>query len=253
MFSQIKLFIKKILGDTLYRTVTKAVWGVNSIWVRLGWQELSLGEIGAICKTDKIDVNHRFQGLTYLDIYEEYFRKLRRNNPAILEIGVKGGASLRTWKKYFKHANVFGLDIDPDCRKLEEPGIQIAIGSQDDVDFLGKCFGTAQKFDIIIDDGSHINRHIMTSFEKLFYERLNPGGIYIIEDLRCSYQALQTDTNIIDRWAGMKYNDLTQNYDNDREEMNKFFFDKIKELDYGKGEILSLTFWSMVCVITKTK
>lgn len=40
--------------------------------------------------------------------------------------------------------------------------------------------------DIIIDDGSHINEHVIKSFSILF-PLLNMGGIYAIEDLQTSY------------------------------------------------------------------
>ena len=39
-------------------------------------------------------------------------------------------------------------------------------------------------FDIIIDDGSHINRDVIVSFEQLF-PLLNDKGLYIIEDTIC--------------------------------------------------------------------
>jgi hypothetical protein len=42
------------------------------------------------------------------------------------------------------------------------------------------------KFDMILDDGSHMNSHMIYSFEHLF-ESVNSGGVYIIEDVGCSY------------------------------------------------------------------
>ncbi len=249
MQTRLKSLIKKVFGVNFYQALVRMKNAVAP--VRFWFREPRLREIGLQCRTDKVDFNHAFQGRTYLDIYEEYFKALRRNKVSVLEIGVKGGASLRTWKAYFPHADIFGLDIDPECKRHEEDRIHIEIGSQDDVPFLERCFGGDRKFDVIIDDGSHVNRHIITSFETLFYKRLNPGGIYILEDLRTSYQALQTNHDVLGTWAGMKYNDPTQNYDNDREEMNRFFFDKIRELDYARGDILSLHFWSMVCILIK--
>lgn len=61
-------------------------------------------------------------------------------------------------------------------------------------------------FDIILDDGSHISEHIITSFTTLFSE-LKPGGLYVIEDTQTSYWG--------GNWRGS--NDLhkpitTQNY-----------------------------------------
>lgn len=212
----------------------------------------SLNNLGRSHSTDKFDKNHTFQGLSYLDVYEKYFQPLQKEPISILEIGVKDGASLRTWKDYFKKGRVYGLDIDPDCKHLEEERIRIEIGSQDDKVFLGKVFEDDPEFDIIIDDGSHVNSFTLASFDYLFYNRLKRGGIYIIEDLRCSYEALQTDQKVLETWPGMKYNDQNKSYDNDRKDMDTFFQQKIRDLDHLQGEILTIHFWAMTCVILKT-
>jgi len=235
--------IKKILKRIKYR----AKYGIIDIV-----KQPSLTEIGSRFKTDKCDDNHTFNNISYLDIYEKYFSQIRNNPIKLLEIGINAGASLRTWKEYFKYGEVFGIDIDPNCKNHKENRINIKIGNQDDVNFLSNCFREVDEFDIIIDDGSHINKHMITSFDYLFNNRLKSKGIYIIEDLSCSYKNLQTEYDILNIWPGMKYNDPDENYDNKREDMNNFFFEKIKKLDFCQGNILSIHFWSMICLITKT-
>ena len=47
-------------------------------------------------------------------------------------------------------------------------------------------FKSTRRVDIIIDDGSHIVYDQVISFKSLF-NKLNPGGIYVIEDLHTSY------------------------------------------------------------------
>ena len=42
------------------------------------------------------------------------------------------------------------------------------------------------EIDIIIDDGSHINEHVIDTF-KLLFPKLNDGGIYVVEDTQTSY------------------------------------------------------------------
>lgn len=42
------------------------------------------------------------------------------------------------------------------------------------------------EIDIIIDDGSHINEHVIETFKFLF-PKLKNGGIYVIEDTQTSY------------------------------------------------------------------
>jgi hypothetical protein len=55
-----------------------------------------------------------------------------------------------------------------------------------DESFLGKVLEETGPLDIIIDDGSHINRDVLTSFHYLF-PGLRTGGFYVIEDLQTAY------------------------------------------------------------------
>ena len=234
--------------------VKRSIWKRKSKDLFLSMvSDPKLSELGKIYGTDKADQNHTFNNLSYLDIYEKYFQEYRNKNISILEIGVRSGDSLRTWKSYFKHGEIYGIDIDPSSKASEEKRIRIEIGSQDNISFLQSCFGKETEFDIIIDDGSHVNSMTIKSFEYLFNNRLKSGGIYIIEDLKASYRKLQTNLNVIENWPGMKYNDPSINFDNVRKDMNDFFIEKIRNLDHFQGNILCLHFWSMICVIIKTR
>jgi len=244
------MFIKEIIGQRNSNRA-KEVARDLSFTFRKKLKQPKLSEIGKYYRTDKTDKNHSFMNLSYLDIYEKYFEKHRSDNINILEIGIKDGASLRTWRSYFVNANIYGIDIDAQCKKLEGKRVRVEIGSQDDLEFLKSCFGGELKFDIIIDDGSHINSFTIASFEYLFDNRLNSGGFYIIEDLICSYDKLQTNHNILKTWPGMKYNDPSKVYDNERKDMDDFFLEKIEKLDHFKGNILYIHFWSMVCLVKK--
>jgi hypothetical protein len=103
-----------------------------------------------------------------------------------MEIGVLDGKSLLTWKDYFYRSQILGIDINPDCKKFEEPGISIEIGSQADGAFLSRTWQQYGPFDMILDDGSHMNEHVIYSFEHLFGS-VKSGGVYIIEDVGTSY------------------------------------------------------------------
>jgi len=92
----------------------------------------------------------------YFDIYERHFNRFRNKEIVILEIGVLQGGSLQMWKDYFgDKAKIFGIDIDPRCKELEEKNIKIFIGSQSDRKFLRKIKETIPLVDILIDDGGH--------------------------------------------------------------------------------------------------
>ena len=89
------------------------------------------------------------------------------------------------WKKYFPFGRIYSIDIY-DKSKLQENRIKIFKGSQIDQIFLGKITKKIKTLDIIIDDGSHLNEHVITSF-KILFPKLKDGGIYVIEDTQTSY------------------------------------------------------------------
>lgn len=127
----------------------------------------------------------------YTPHYHAYFKYLKDSPVRLLEIGVggyrtdTGGGSLRLWKEYFPNGQISGIDI-VDKSALEEERIQIYCGDQSDTTFLEEVNAKSGPFDIIIDDGSHINAHIIKSFEVLF-PLLRQDGIYVVEDLQTSY------------------------------------------------------------------
>ena len=128
----------------------------------------------------------------YARRYEKEFRNLRRKKLTILEIGIggyynpkEGGASLRMWKRYFPRSMIYGIDLY-DKSAVQEKRIKTFQGNQADEDFLKDICNKTGPLDIIIDDGSHVNNHVITSF-KILFPFLKDGGIYIIEDTHASY------------------------------------------------------------------
>ena len=133
--------------------------------------------------TDKSSEVHN-----YCVKYEKYLNFNRYDNLNILEIGILDGKSLLTWGECFYRSNILGIDINPDCKKFEdkENKISVEIGSQADSVFLNEVVGNYGPFDMILDDGSHMNEHVIYSFEHLF-DSVKSGGVYIIEDIGTSY------------------------------------------------------------------
>lgn len=210
---------------------------------------MNLNELGQKHKTDKCDKFHTYKGLSYLNYFETYFAPKQNKNINLLEIGVRGGNSLRLWKEYFPNGNIFGLDIDPNCKQYEQERISIEIGSQDNVESINNILQKAKTgFDIIIDDGSHLNDLIVKSFN-ILVPHLNPYGVYIIEDLSNSYKDLTIDSQ---QWPGMQYTkQLNANLNNNRETLNVLFFKLIQKMDSFQDDILSINFHPMICVIQK--
>ncbi|NTW69551.1 MAG: class I SAM-dependent methyltransferase [Chlorobiaceae bacterium] len=125
----------------------------------------------------------------YFDIYERHFSRFRGKGPVMIEIGVFGGGSLAMWREYFgKDSKIIGIDIDPECKVHESDGVEIFTGSQDDPDLIKEIFKKYPLVDIVLDDGSHMMQHMVSSFE-LLYERIQPNGIYMVEDMHTCYWA----------------------------------------------------------------
>ena len=128
----------------------------------------------------------------YAQHYEDLLRKDRRKRMNLLEIGIggdenlrRGGNSLRMWRDYLPNSQIFGLDIY-DKSAHDHRRIKTFCGSQADPVVLDKVLKEVGKLDVIIDDGSHVNEHILFTFHHLF-PHLADGGFYLIEDVQTSY------------------------------------------------------------------
>ena len=123
----------------------------------------------------------------YFDIYERHFTRFRDQAPVMIEIGVQGGGSLAMWKAFFgKGSQIIGIDIDPQCKAHESDGVEIFIGSQDDPELINQIFDKYPRVNIVLDDGSHMMKHMIDSFE-LMYDKLDKNGVYVVEDTHTCY------------------------------------------------------------------
>ncbi|MFI5882995.1 class I SAM-dependent methyltransferase [Streptomyces sp. NPDC051554] len=146
----------------------------------------SLNELAVRFRSDK------WGGHWYTPHYDRYFAPLRDQAVNLLEIGIggyddpdQGGASLRMWKHYFPRGTVHGLDVH-EKRGIAEPRLEPLLGDQSDASYLAALALEKGPFDIVIDDGSHLNDHVLTSFRALF-PHVRPGGLYVIEDTQTAY------------------------------------------------------------------
>lgn len=146
----------------------------------------SLSELALAHGTDKAGSH------SYTEAYDFHLARCRDRPVRLLEIGIggyedphEGGQSLRMWKEYFQQGQIIGLDIY-DKSSLAEDRIAILRGDQGDERYLEALAVEHGPFDIVIDDGSHLSGHVITSFKALFPHVVN-GGVYVIEDIQTSY------------------------------------------------------------------
>lgn len=129
----------------------------------------------------------------YFEIYERHFSRFRNTDVHVVEFGVSQGGSLQMWKDYFgSECKLYGVDINPHCKKFVEDQVEIFIGDQEDRGFLQSLAQNIPRIDILIDDGGHTMRQQINTFEELF-PYIDDHGVYLCEDLHTSYWS---------RWGG---------------------------------------------------
>lgn len=125
----------------------------------------------------------------YLSEYDRIFSKYRDWPVHLLEIGIQNGGSLEIWSKYFANAqSLVGCDINPDCAALSygDPRVTVVIGDANNATTSEKIYNVTNRFDIVIDDGSHRSSDIVKTFAK-YFPVIEDGGVFVAEDLHCSY------------------------------------------------------------------
>lgn len=125
----------------------------------------------------------------YLTEYERIFAEHRDRPISLLEIGIQNGGSLEIWSKFFPAARkIVGCDINPKCKSLEyeDPRISIVVHDANSDRGRLEISSHAPTLDIVIDDGSHTSSDIIRSFIS-YFSSMSDGGIFIAEDLHCSY------------------------------------------------------------------
>jgi hypothetical protein len=139
----------------------------------------SLNDLGKKYNTDKITY-HRFDR-----VYEKFLKPIKNEHIKFFEIGCGSDyASFNMWKEYFPNGQIFCMDINE--KLTTERGV-VYTGDQSNINDLQNISNIVGKCDVIIDDGSHVPRHQIDTFNFLFENMLLNGGIYIIEDVECSY------------------------------------------------------------------
>lgn len=135
----------------------------------------------------------------YFDIYEKHFNRFRGKPVRILEIGIYSGGSLDMWKDYFgTECTIYGIDIEDACKVYEDEKTHVFIGDQADRNFWSEFKKNVEPFDIIIDDGGHKPIQQLITLEEAL-EHLNPGGVYLCEDIAGKFNSFHAYVNGLSR------------------------------------------------------
>jgi cephalosporin hydroxylase len=124
----------------------------------------------------------------YFEVYHRHLARYRHKSITLVEFGVYQGGSLQMWRRYFgRRARIWGVDINPDCKQfIDDPGICVRIGDQEDRDFLRALITEIGPIDVVIDDGGHTMAQQLATFD-VVYPAVRPGGVYLVEDVQSSY------------------------------------------------------------------
>jgi hypothetical protein len=196
--------------------------------------EIGLSQPG---KTDKVS-HHRYDRF-----YPLFLESLRDQEFNMLEIGVGSGGSLRLWEEYFPKASIYGVDIDYSYFEGSSERFTLHEFDQSNPNDLKEIVNTIPKCKFIIDDGSHHPHHQFITFIELFKNLLEPGGVYIIEDIECNYWQ-NPDSSIYGYEIG--YFNILSYFKNTLDQINTEFSDKKNYLN-----ISTVTFAHNCIIITK--
>jgi predicted O-methyltransferase YrrM len=120
----------------------------------------------------------------YGDLYDAVFEPHRTTAKHVLEIGVYSGASVLSFAEFFDVAVIDGIDITLANVRFgkENPRIMYHLidGTSPDAPLM-----LGHKYDVILDDASHLAEHQVRSLE-IFADHLSAGGVYVIEDIAVS-------------------------------------------------------------------
>lgn len=124
----------------------------------------------------------------YLEIYDRHLGRFRGRPLHIVEVGIFAGGSLGMWRAFLgSDIQVYGVDIDPDCRKHEGDGVRVFIGDQADPGFWSRFLDEVPQIDIVIEDGGHHPEQQIATLEALL-PHVSPGGVYVTEDIHGPFQ-----------------------------------------------------------------
>lgn len=130
------------------------------------------------------------KGIRYLREYDRLFAPFRNKPVNILEIGVQNGGSLEVMAQYFTHkeTHITGCDIHPKCAdlKFSDPRIKVFVADATQAKTQEKISRHTPHLDIVIDDGSHMQKDVIRAFA-LYWPMLKDGGLYIVEDMHTGH------------------------------------------------------------------
>ena len=182
----------------------------------------------------------------YAKFYENYFKNIKKKKLNIIEIGSYYGNASAALFFYFKNSIIYSADINPDMYLYKSKRINsFFLNNSDRTSIEKNLINKEIKFDIIIEDASHMLKDQILSLFMLF-KILKPGGIFVIEEIDFPEKFLNMrenqkppDLKSILKNISQK-NDFFSEYVKDDEKT--YFINNYKTIDFYKGNFNEIVF-----------
>jgi cephalosporin hydroxylase len=185
--------------------------------------------------------NIRITAHGYSKFYEKVFLEFKDKKINVLEIGSFYGNASAAMFFYFRNANIFGADINPDMFNYTSKRMTSFFVNSSSVSSIQKnIIDKKIEFKIIIEDASHMLKDQIISLFYLF-PILESGGYFIVEEL--DFPEKREDMRIGQEFPDLKSilknilkkQDFNSNYID--QNLKNYFLDNVETIEIFRGNI----------------
>ena len=185
--------------------------------------------------------NIKIKAHGYSKFYEKVFLEFKDKKINILEIGSFYGNASAAMFFYFRNANIFGADINPDMFNYTSKRIKSFFVNSSSISSIQKnILHKKIEYKIIIEDASHMLKDQIISLFYLF-PILESGGYFIVEEL--DFPEKREDMRVGQEFPDLKsiLKNIQEKKDFNSKYINKnlkeYFLNNIETIDVFKGNI----------------
>ena len=172
----------------------------------------------------------------YSKFYENYFFEFKNDKVNILEIGSFYGNASAAMFFYFRNANIFGADINPDMFNYTSKRIKSFFVNSSSVSSIQKnIIDKKIEYKIIIEDASHMLKDQIISLFYLF-PILESGGYFIVEEL--DFPEKKEDMRIGQEFPDLK--SILKNIQEKKDFNSKYINQNLKEYFLNNFETINI-------------
>ena len=185
--------------------------------------------------------NIKIKAHGYSKFYENFFLEFKDKKINILEIGSFYGNASAAMFFYFKNANIFGADINPDMFNYTSKRIKSFFVDSGSVSSIQEnIIDKKIEYTIIVEDASHMLKDQIISLFYLF-PILESGGYFVVEEL--DFPEKREDMRVGQEFPYLKNilkniqekKDFKSKYIN--QNLKDYFLNNVESIDFFKGNI----------------